>query len=451
MTARRHTRAGSIRVKGSVAASIVLLGLLAMLLGGTGPSNAQSDFYEATFRVRGTATGEFVDVSWESDSDSGQIAEMFFQDTDWHELSGYVPGGATTVRITFHNDGLNDDGSDRNVIVDWFEINGVRIETESDDVYSVGVYDGVDCEGGFRNSEFLACNGYFEFDVDGLIDPPSGDDRIVITAQGSTGTETMAIEVDGEVRRIWPVGPGTADYVYDGPIVTPDQQLRVLFTNDGLTETGDDRNLHVLLIDVYGEVFDPIALESKGVWNGTDCGIGYRNSNWLHLATGGSTCPEPPSHHPHRRRQWSSPSSPLEPWATNWSASRSMGSCGSLFELDVGLYEYTMLVPRPAYDSFRLLFLNDGLGAGGLDRNVYVDSFVLDGGGGQSARARIARHLERGSTAESATAAATGCTATGGSTFSPVETNLHHLHPKMGSWWPSKREGAPVRRSSESR
>lgn len=379
MNARRKTRVGSGPVKVSMAAVTAVFGLLAILLGGSAPSSAQSDFYGGSFRLKGTAGGEFVDVSWAGGGTDGQIGEMFFQDTDWHELAVNVPAQAQTVRITFHTDGVNDDGADRNVIVDYFEINGVRIETESDEVYSVGVFNGVDCDGGYRNSEFLACNGYFEFNVDDIIDPPPppGDDQIVIVAQGATGSETMAIEVDGEVRQTWPVTAGTADYIYDGPIVTPAQQLRILFTNDGLTNTGADRNLHVLAIDVYGELFDPIELESKGVWNGTDCGIGFRSSRWLHcngwFDVPGTSEPPPP---PQETVEFSVV-------ATGSAGDELVGvvindEVWSTFELDTDFYIYTLRVPKPPYDSFYFVFANDGLSDSGVDRNVYVESFALD-------------------------------------------------------------------------
>ncbi len=379
MNVRRKTWVGSGRVKVSMAAPTAVFGLLAILLGGSAPSSAQSEFFEGSFRVKGHAGNEFVDITWASGGEGGHIGEKFFNDTDWHELAVNVPAHAQTVRITFHNDGLNDDGSDRNVIVDYFEINGVRIETESDEVFSVGVYNGVDCGEGYRNSEFLACNGYFEFNVDDIIDPPQppGDDQIVIAAQGATGTEMMAIEVDGEIRTTWTVSAGSADYIYDGPIVEPHQQLRILFTNDGLTDTGADRNLQVGLINVYGELFDPIELESKGVWNGTDCGIGFRSSRWLHcngwFDVPGTSEPPPP---PQETVEFSV-------FAAGSAGDELVGvvindEVWSAFELDTDFYVYTLRVPRPPYDSFYFVFANDGLSDSGVDRNVYVESFALD-------------------------------------------------------------------------
>jgi peroxidase len=71
------------------------------------------------------------------------------------------------IRVVFVND-LYDpaNGIDRNLIIDRIFVNGQVIETESDAVFSTGTWTAEDgIQPGFRNSEFLHTNGYFQFGV----------------------------------------------------------------------------------------------------------------------------------------------------------------------------------------------------------------------------------------------------------------------------------------------
>ena len=73
------------------------------------------------------------------------------------------------VRIAFTNDVYDPANSiDRNVRIDAIAIDGVRFETESPNVYSTGTWrpeDGV--TPGFRESEYLHANGYFQYSSQG--------------------------------------------------------------------------------------------------------------------------------------------------------------------------------------------------------------------------------------------------------------------------------------------
>ncbi len=69
------------------------------------------------------------------------------------------------VRVIFNNDRwVPEQGIDRNLIVDRIEIEDIKYETESSSVFSTGTWrpeDGI--VPGFRTSEFLHTNGYFEY------------------------------------------------------------------------------------------------------------------------------------------------------------------------------------------------------------------------------------------------------------------------------------------------
>lgn len=72
---------------------------------------------------------------------------------------------ADQVRIEFVNDLFDADaGIDRNVRIDAIEIDGVRFETESEEVFSTGTF--VDADGvvpGFGRGDVLHANGFFQY------------------------------------------------------------------------------------------------------------------------------------------------------------------------------------------------------------------------------------------------------------------------------------------------
>lgn len=77
------------------------------------------------------------------------------------------------VRVSFTNDGSNST-QDRNLWVDKIVIGNTTYETEATDTYSSGAWnnnDGLGCGVGFRQTELLACNGYFSFKNQATITP----------------------------------------------------------------------------------------------------------------------------------------------------------------------------------------------------------------------------------------------------------------------------------------
>ncbi|EMB18655.1 DUF4347 domain-containing protein [Rhodopirellula europaea] len=90
------------------------------------------------------------------------------------ELDGV---NASQIRVAFTNDLYDEtNGIDRNLIVDNITVDGVIYEAEAPEVYSTGTWkeeDGI--VPGFRESEFLHTNGYFQF-AGTTVDPgdPSG-------------------------------------------------------------------------------------------------------------------------------------------------------------------------------------------------------------------------------------------------------------------------------------
>jgi hypothetical protein len=69
------------------------------------------------------------------------------------------------IRIRFTNDRyLPKKGQDRNLYIDKINLDGIDIETERNTTFSTGTWTSQNgCGNGFKQSEWLHCNGYFEY------------------------------------------------------------------------------------------------------------------------------------------------------------------------------------------------------------------------------------------------------------------------------------------------
>jgi glucose/arabinose dehydrogenase len=191
---------------------------------------------------------------------------------------------ASQIQVAFTNDLWNPSaGIDRNLIVDFIEVDGQVFQTEDPSVYSTGTWlpaDGI--VPGFRQSETLHTNGYFQY-VD---QTPNAGSQVVIYASGFEGDENMTLEIDGGAVASWnSVGVQPQGFTYTtADVVTPDQ-VRVVFTNDLYNPAaGIDRNLIVDRISIDGVSYatDAPNVYSTGSWLPED-GIqpGFRQSKVL--------------------------------------------------------------------------------------------------------------------------------------------------------------------------
>lgn len=192
---------------------------------------------------------------------------------------------ADQIRIQFTND-LYDvaNNIDRNIRIDAIVIDGVRFETEAPTVYSTGSWltaDGI--VPGYRQSEYLHSNGYFQFAGAGS----GGEGSLIgINARGDEGAEVFQLLIDGNAVETFYATDQyqTFQYQADG-IVTADQ-VRIEFLNDDWDPANNiDNNLVVDFISIDGEVFQTEAptTYSTGTWLSQD-GIepGFRQSEVLH-------------------------------------------------------------------------------------------------------------------------------------------------------------------------
>jgi len=178
---------------------------------------------------------------------------------------------ADDVRIQFVNDEFDAANNiDRNVRIDAIVIDGVRFETESNDVFSTGTWtpeDGV--QRGFGRGDFLHTNGYFQFS-----DGNSTGTNITVNARGSEGTERFALQIDGTtVQTFSNVNTVFSSYSYQAAGTVTADQIRVVFLNDEFDPAnGIDTNLIVDDIVVGGRQFETEAAStfSTGTWTPAD-------------------------------------------------------------------------------------------------------------------------------------------------------------------------------------
>ncbi len=191
---------------------------------------------------------------------------------------------ADDVRIQFANDLYDPDNNiDRNLRIDAIVIDGVRYETEAPSVFSTGTWlaaDGV--QPGFRQSEFLHSNGYFQFAGGGN----NNGSTIDVRARGDEGGEQFSVLIDGAVAFSGTATTANQTFSFAADATVTADQVRVEFTND-LYDTSNniDRNLRVDYIAIDGERFQTEAptVFSTGTWLAAD-GItpGFRQSETLH-------------------------------------------------------------------------------------------------------------------------------------------------------------------------
>lgn len=199
-----------------------------------------------------------------------------------HSTAGALTPGQ--VRLAFTND-LYDpvNGIDRNVRVDAIVIDGARHETESPLVYSTGTWKPADgIVPGFRQSEYLHGNGYFQYPASS----GGGETLIQIRAAGDEGGERMELQIDGLTVAGFTVTTSFANYEFTAPAAVTAGRVRIAFVNDLWDPaSGIDRNLNVDRISINGTVFEtesPNVL-STGTWTAaTGIQPGFFQSQTLH-------------------------------------------------------------------------------------------------------------------------------------------------------------------------
>ncbi|MFN3194103.1 MAG: carbohydrate-binding domain-containing protein [Aureliella sp.] len=181
------------------------------------------------------------------DANAGEFVKLSYYSS--------TPVDSSEVRIVFTNDLFDpENGIDRNVRIDKIVVDGETIETESPDVFSTGTWkpeDGV--VPGFRESEFLHSNGYFQYPSRG----GSIGSEIEIRVKGDEGSEQFNLILKGEVVGTFGVSQQFQTIRFTASDAVSADDVRIEFFNDDFRpEDGVDANLTVDFITIDGEKFE---------------------------------------------------------------------------------------------------------------------------------------------------------------------------------------------------
>ena len=219
------------------------------------------------FRVRGSEGGEQFDLRIDG------VTVQSYEALDGFIIYNYQaqePVTADRISLAFTNDLFEpENGVDRNLTVDWLDVNGDRIQTTNDNIFSTGAWtpqDGI--VSGFGRGETLHSNGFIQF-ADTPLDGTGS--TIVVRASGDIGVEELALQIDERDVAFFTVTRSFEDYVFVADRNITADQIRVRYTND-IFDPNVDRNLNVDFISIDGEVFESesSATYSTGTFNNAD-------------------------------------------------------------------------------------------------------------------------------------------------------------------------------------
>ena len=188
---------------------------------------------------------------------------------------------ADDVRIEFLNDSFNAaTGADSNLIVDAIEIDGVRFETESSNVFSTGTFlnaDGI--QPGFRQSETLHSNGFFQYST-------GSGSEIEVRARGSEGGEQFNLILNGQVVETFTTTTSLEIFTFDADYNVELGDVEIEFFGDQFNPAQNiDTDLLVGFVRIDGVRHETEASStfSTGTFLDAD-GItpGFRESQTLH-------------------------------------------------------------------------------------------------------------------------------------------------------------------------
>ena len=187
---------------------------------------------------------------------------------------------ANDIRIEFLNDSFDPaTGADSNLIVDAIAIDGQRFETEANNVFSTGTFTAADgIQPGFRNSEVLHTNGFFQYGNDGS--------TVDVRARGSEGGEQFNLLLNGQVVNTFTTSTANQTFRFNSNFNVELSDVQIEFFGDQFNpDQGIDTNLIVNFIRIDGERFETEAPTtfSTGTFDPAD-GVtpGFRESDTLH-------------------------------------------------------------------------------------------------------------------------------------------------------------------------
>ncbi|EMI24260.1 DUF4347 domain-containing protein [Rhodopirellula europaea] len=162
------------------------------------------------------------------DIDTGDFVKLDFEAVSTVDIS--------QVQIRFTNDLYQaDDGIDRNVRIDRIELDGTSYQTEAETVYSTGTWQENGLTPGFKQSEWLHANGYFQYGL-----TPTNPGTISLATSNVTVDEDAGTALVQVIRSGGSDGIATVDYdTFAGTAtegVDYTRQTGTLTFADGVTE-----------------------------------------------------------------------------------------------------------------------------------------------------------------------------------------------------------------------
>ena len=186
-----------------------------------------------------------------------------------------------TAEVVF----VRDDGVRQDLHVDYIDVGGIVLQSESRATISTGTFVGGDgCVERPSVSETLHCRGSFSYAVPQSTNvvgsPPPEADAVTVRALGRLGTERMEIVINDEVQLSQIVGQDWETYSVSLPAGTTITDAEVRFNN---SVGASDLRVDFLAVD--GERYESEDRHTRavGTWVGNRClAGGESNSEWLH-------------------------------------------------------------------------------------------------------------------------------------------------------------------------
>ena len=210
-----------------------------------------------TVRAKGAVGSEQIEIRYQNQ----RVGSPITLSTSFQEYKVQVNNANGNFKVAF----VNDNGS-RDAEIDWLQVGTTKRQAETRST-NTAVWQNNSCGG--SNSQLMNCNGLIDFGT--MSSVSSG--QLVIRARGTCGSETMVLQVGGQDVKTWNnLSTSFTNYTYDN--YSGSQNVKVRFTNDGITSGGCDKNLIVDKITVCGTVLQAESVTRNG------CG----SEEWLYCS-----------------------------------------------------------------------------------------------------------------------------------------------------------------------
>ena len=213
---------------------------------------------------------------------NGERVNSWTVSTRWSTFTFQVESSLAveSVEVAF----TNDLGDQRDLLVDYVDVGGIRLESEASSTISTGTFvPGPGCIERPSHSQALHCAGSFRYSVPvgTVLGRPEASGAVVsVRARGRTGSEEIHLRINDEVVRAFTASTTWETFVYDAPRGTTIQNAEVAFVNDN-----GERDIRVDWLEVDGRRYqsEDSTTKARGTWTeATGCqGRTDSDTEWL--------------------------------------------------------------------------------------------------------------------------------------------------------------------------